>query len=81
MLTLEKSVCSKQRIELGMLEKKSIIAIVVTYHPDNSFADRFKRLSSRVRHHPNRGQQFRHPGHFDVQRNSLSVEYWSGFEF
>jgi rhamnosyltransferase len=27
-----------------MLEKKSILAIVVTYHPDGSFAERFERL-------------------------------------
>ena len=31
-----------------MLEKKSILAIVVTYHPDGSFAERFKRLVGQV---------------------------------
>src|SRR2546428_6934698 len=31
-----------------MLEKKSILAIVVTYHPDGSFAERFERLVGQV---------------------------------
>jgi rhamnosyltransferase len=31
-----------------MLEKKSILAIVVTYHPDSSFAERFERLAGQV---------------------------------
>ncbi len=31
-----------------MLEKKSILAIVVTYHPDNSFAERFEHLAGQV---------------------------------
>jgi rhamnosyltransferase len=31
-----------------MLEKKSVLAIVVTYHPDNLFAERFERLVGQV---------------------------------
>jgi rhamnosyltransferase len=31
-----------------MLEKKNILAIVVTYHPDSSFAERFERLVGQV---------------------------------
>jgi rhamnosyltransferase len=31
-----------------MLEKKSVLAIVVTCHPDSSFAERFKRLAGQV---------------------------------
>jgi len=31
-----------------MLDKKSILAIVVTYHPDSSFAERFERLTEQV---------------------------------
>lgn len=31
-----------------MLEKESILAIVVTYHPDRSFAERFERLAGQV---------------------------------
>src|SRR6266480_5693543 len=31
-----------------MLEKKSILAIVVTYHPDSSFPERFESLAGQV---------------------------------
>jgi rhamnosyltransferase len=31
-----------------MVEKKSILAVVVTYHPDSSFAERFERLAGQV---------------------------------
>jgi rhamnosyltransferase len=31
-----------------MLEKKNVAAIVVTYHPDSSFAERFERLARQV---------------------------------
>ena len=31
-----------------MLEKRNILAIVVTYHPDGSFAERFERLVGQV---------------------------------
>lgn len=31
-----------------MLEKKSVLAIVVTYHPDSLFAERFERLRGQV---------------------------------
>jgi rhamnosyltransferase len=31
-----------------MLEKKSVLAVVVTYHPDCSFAERFERLGPQV---------------------------------
>src|SRR5205814_9904867 len=31
-----------------MLEKRNILAIVVTYHPDGSFAERFDRLVGQV---------------------------------
>jgi rhamnosyltransferase len=31
-----------------MLEKKNVLAVVVTYHPDSSFAERFDRLAGQV---------------------------------
>jgi len=48
MLTQVKSVCCEPHTELCMLEKKSVLAIVVTYHPDSSFAERFECLPSQV---------------------------------
>src|SRR5271167_3774117 len=43
-----KNVCFEQPTEVRMLERSSILAIVVTFHPDSSFPERFKRLAGQV---------------------------------
>jgi rhamnosyltransferase len=48
MLARVKSVCSEQCAELYMIEKKNILGIVVTYHPDLSFPERFEGLTGQV---------------------------------
>src|SRR5215469_14877515 len=43
-----KSASFARLAEVHMLEKTRILAIVVTHHPDNSFASRFERLAGQV---------------------------------